>query len=141
MISKGRIVRIFITRGGANFTIDKLSRSQKDFLEQRLEGDESLIAQIQSAENWFAVTASQVVTSKQGRVRNARLSDIKGIVPRPMSRLVENKRSGGTVELRLTDGSVLPLKVEGGKLFMATLNVFMYVVKMNQGGGYVAIVR
>jgi len=46
MISKGRIVTIFRKNGGSTFTVDELSRLDKDFLEGKLKGDEPLVADI-----------------------------------------------------------------------------------------------
>jgi hypothetical protein len=109
--------------------IDGLSGSQKEFLEEKLKGDALLIAHIQSSGNWFAVTASELVYSIESHVQHIRLSDINGIAKRMT---VEDKRSGGTLELGLRDGAVLPLRLESGRLFVAMLNVFMYVVKMNR---------
>jgi len=58
-----------------------------------------------------------------------------------MDQFAGNKRSGGKLELKLRDGSVFPLRLEGGKLFMAMLNAAMYIVKMNLRQRYVGIVK
>jgi|SRR5271166_1524005 len=141
MISKGRIVTIFRKNGGSTFTVDELSRLDKDFLEGKLKGDEPLVADIESGGNWFALTASELVSSVENDVRTIRLSEITGIVPRTMDQFAGNKRSGGKLELKLRDGSVFPLRLEGGKLFMAMLNAAMYIVKMNLRQRYVGIVK
>jgi hypothetical protein len=141
MISKGRIITIFRKNSGSAFTMEELSQSDKDFLDGKLKGGEALVANIQSSVNWFAITASELVSSVENNVRSIPLSEITGIVPRTMNQFVRNKRSGGTLELKLRDGSMLALHLEGGKLFMAMLNASMYIVKMNLGQRHVSVVK
>jgi hypothetical protein len=137
MISKGRILSIFRTKGGSGgftSTLDELPQSAKELLETELQGDRPLIARVKSEDNWFALTSSQLISSVEGRVRQTRLDDIVAVSPeRRAMQLLEVKRSGGPFDLKLADDSVLTVWLDGGKPFVGLLNVFNYIVKMNRG--------
>jgi hypothetical protein len=138
MISAGRILSIFRTKGGSGgstWTADELPQPQKKLLELELEGDRLLVARVQSKNNWFALGSSQLISSVEGRVRQTRLADIVAIATQargPMQ-LLEVKRSGGPLDLKLGDGSLLTVWSDGGKPFVGLLNVFNYIVQMNRG--------
>jgi hypothetical protein len=136
MISEGRILSIFRTKGGlggSTSTADELSLYAKEFLEKELKGHQALIARFESKDNWFAVSKSELVSGFKGHVRHTNLTDIMGVVSKPATQLLEVKRSGGPLELRLADDSTLTLWLDGGRPFVGVLNVFNYIVKMNQG--------
>lgn len=137
MISEKRIISIFRTKGGpggSTSIADELPESKRHFLEEKLKGDRPLIARISSKDNWLAITGSQLVSSVEGQVRHSRLADIRGIVTeRKTTQLLEGKRSGGPLELKLADRSLLNVWLDGGKPFVGLLNVFIYIVKMNEG--------
>ena len=137
MISEGRILSIFRTKGGlggSTSTADELPQPQKNLLERELKGDRLLIARVESKDNWFALSNSQLISSVEGRVRQTHLADIMAVSPeRQATQLLEVKRSGGPLDLKLADGSILTVWLDGGKPFIGLLNVFNYIVKMNRG--------
>jgi hypothetical protein len=53
-----------------------------------------------------------------------------------MKQLVDRKHSGGPLELRLADGSLLTVELDSGKPFIGLLNVFMYIVRMNKAEAF-----
>jgi len=91
-----------------------------------------LIARVESKDKWFAVSKSELVSGFKGHVRHTDLTDVMGVVSKP-TQLLEVKRFGGPLELRLADDSTLTLWLDGGRPFLGVLNVFNYIVKMNQG--------
>ena len=138
MISAGRILSIFRTKGGSggsSWTADELPQPQMRLLERELiKGDRLSVARVKSKDNWFALTSSQLISSVDGRVRQTRLADIIRVAPETRAmQLVEVKHSGGPLDLKLADGSPLTVWSDGGKPFVGLLNVFSYIVKMNQG--------
>ncbi|HXO35529.1 MAG TPA: hypothetical protein VN901_24585 [Candidatus Acidoferrales bacterium] len=135
MISEGRILSIFRTKGGpggSTSTADELSQYAKEFLEKDLKGHQALIARVESKDNWFAVSKSELVSGFKGHVRHTNLTDIMGVVSTP-TQLLEVKRSGGPLELRLAGDSTLTLWLDGGRPFVGVLNVFNYIVKTTHG--------
>jgi hypothetical protein len=125
MISEGRILSIFRTKGGpggSTLAADELSQYPKEFSEKELKGHQALIARVESKDNWFAVSKSELVSGFKGHVRHTNLTDIMGVVSKP-TELLEVKRSGGPLELRLADDSRLTLWLDGGRPFVGVLNV------------------
>jgi hypothetical protein len=55
-----------------------------------------------------------------------------GVVSKPATRLLEVKRSGGPTENRLADDSTFNSVARWGRPFVGVLNVFIYIVKVNQ---------
>ena len=99
-----------------------------------IKGDRLLVARVKSKDNWFALTSSQLISSVEGHVRQTRLADIMRVARQQQPvQLVEVKHSGGPLDLKLADGSLLTVWSDGGKPFVGLLNVFHYIVKMNQG--------
>jgi hypothetical protein len=82
MISEGRILSIFRTKGGpggSTGTADELPEPQKKLLERELKGDRLLVSRVKSEDNWFALGSSQLISSVEGRVRQTRLADMMGV--------------------------------------------------------------
>src|ERR1700691_5554192 len=137
MIFAGRFFLIFRTKGGSGgstWTADELPQPQKKLLELEPKEDRLLVARVQSNDNWFALSGSQLISRVEGRVRQTRLADIMGVAPEQQAvQLLEVKRSGGPLNLKLADGSLLTVWSDGGKPFVGLLNVFNYIVEMNRG--------
>jgi hypothetical protein len=136
MISARRIVTIFLRRGGSGEftkTADELTSSQVAHFQDRLEGQTPLIASMRSADEWFALSDSQVASERLGMFRRIRLNDMEGVISPVGGRgFNEGKKHGGVVEVRLKDGSTLPINAESGGPFVALTNVFMYLTRVNR---------
>jgi hypothetical protein len=130
------MLAIFRQRGGpagSTLTIAELRESEKNLLERKLKGDRPLIAQVESDDDWFAVTTSQLVSSVGGRVQYTRLADIEEVaLKRGMEQMLEGKLSGGSLDLKLRDGSLLTVQPDGAKPFMGLLNLFMMIAAINR---------
>ncbi|MFZ0200786.1 MAG: hypothetical protein WB523_15095 [Candidatus Sulfotelmatobacter sp.] len=65
--------------------------------------------------------------------RRIRLNDVEGVISPSGGRGFEQgKKHGGVVEVRLKDGSTLPVNTESGGPFVALTNVFLYLTRVNR---------
>jgi hypothetical protein len=126
MISAKRITSIFRqTGGGDDFTklADDFSDEQIAPLREDPKNERMLIVGLTSASEWFAITKQDLVVQDRGGSRRILLESIDWIVTRDDN----YKANGGTLGVKLRDGSIVSINIHSGKPYVALMNVFMYI--------------
>jgi hypothetical protein len=136
MISAGRITSIFRKCGGSGpftKTGDEISDYEASIIQSGLNGENPLIVSVRSRDQWFVFTKSRAVLKDLDNVRTIHLCEVDDLVrPDDLREWVEGKQAGGRLEVRLKDGSLFTVNAEAGRPFMALMNVFMYLAKVNR---------
>lgn len=136
MISAGRIVKIFHKNGGGGRftkTSDELSDREASIIQAGLTGEKPLIVSVRSKDEWFAVTESRVISKSNDTIRSIPLSQVDSLIrPDDLMEWARGKRTSGKLDVRLKDGSLFNIHAESGRPFMALMNVFIYLTKVNR---------
>jgi hypothetical protein len=136
MISAGRIAKIFHNNGGGGrFTKirDEISDREASIIQDGLTGEEPLIVSVRSKDEWFAFTKSRVISKSNDHMRSIPLDQVDSLVrPDDLMEWARGKRAGGKLDVRLKDGTLFTVHAESGRPFMALMNVFIYLEKVNR---------
>jgi hypothetical protein len=135
MISAGRIITIFRKKGGSGRftkTSDELSGREASIIRAELNGEKPLIVKVLSKDEWFALTKSRAILKGPDDMTSILLDEIDDVVrPDDLLEWAQSKRAGGKLDVRLKDGSRFTVDAESGRPFVALMNVFMYLAKVN----------
>jgi len=129
MISEKRIVALFRqTGGGDEFTkpADEFTDEQRAHLGNTLREERVLIASMQSADAWFALTPLHLVSKDHTALRKVALPDIEWIVATDH----DYKLHGGNLGVRLRNGSIVNIKLRSGSAYVSLMNVLMYIARV-----------
>lgn len=134
MISAGRIVTIFRTKGqsgeftklASEFTPEQLS----PVLDQ-LGNEPPLIVSFHSERKWFVVTKLCLVSKRDDRLDRIPLDQVAR-VRSDVRDLAMGKRHDGKLDFLLRNGSLASIDIEAGGPYVAMLNVFLYLAKVNR---------
>jgi hypothetical protein len=138
MLSAQRIVEIFRRRGGGEFAnlTEKLTADQISYLE-KMAGGEPIIAMMRSRDEWFALTKSHFVLSRERELCRMPFSnicavEISGNYRKNLRRFEHIKTTGGDIDVHMQDGRTLQIKVEPGGPYLGLMNVLMRIATLNR---------
>jgi hypothetical protein len=133
MVSAKRIVEIFRTRsGGAELCNPSASlpRDQHAYLKAAA-GDEPMVAMVSSVTEWFVLTKTKFVIEGSGKISRIPFADISSVaIPKSDMMNPQIKVEGGTLDVRLRNGSTLRVNVRPGGPYFGVMNVLMYVCRV-----------